>query len=196
MTPKQIHILLALSNATDWMTRQEMIPVAGKKGYSAALGTATKKILKGTLEHLGYVIRENDHTPFRYKITQAGRDAIANHLTAETAIRENFDSAVADALNLSASVRRARLAKAQKIPTVVVTQTNTFLRNPDVVAEVLYNARGVCGGCKRPAPFKRRIDGTPYLEVHHINQLAKGGEDTVENAIALCPNCHRRAHFA
>jgi 5-methylcytosine-specific restriction protein A len=25
--------------------------------------------------------------------------------------------------------------------------------------------------------------------------LSTGGEDTLENAIALCPNCHRRAHF-
>jgi 5-methylcytosine-specific restriction protein A len=25
--------------------------------------------------------------------------------------------------------------------------------------------------------------------------LAEGGEDTVENALALCPNCHRRLHF-
>jgi 5-methylcytosine-specific restriction protein A len=25
--------------------------------------------------------------------------------------------------------------------------------------------------------------------------LASDGDDTVENAVALCPNCHRRAHF-
>ncbi|MGE8574311.1 MAG: HNH endonuclease signature motif containing protein [Burkholderia contaminans] len=25
-------------------------------------------------------------------------------------------------------------------------------------------------------------------------QLADGGEDTTENAVAVCPNCHRRAH--
>ncbi|OOL15317.1 hypothetical protein BXQ27_32765, partial [Klebsiella aerogenes] len=25
--------------------------------------------------------------------------------------------------------------------------------------------------------------------------LSNGGEDSVENAIALCPNCHRQAHF-
>jgi 5-methylcytosine-specific restriction protein A len=33
------------------------------------------------------------------------------------------------------------------------------------------------------------------LEVHHKKQLSEGGEDTVENAIALCPNCHREAHY-
>lgn len=32
-------------------------------------------------------------------------------------------------------------------------------------------------------------------EVHHKVPLSAGGDDTVENAIALCPNCHRKAHF-
>uniref|UniRef100_UPI003D06D395 HNH endonuclease n=1 Tax=Alcaligenes faecalis TaxID=511 RepID=UPI003D06D395 len=63
------------------------------------------------------------------------------------------------------------------------------------MAEVLERASGSCEACKEPAPFKRKSDGTPYLEVHHRIQLAHGGEDTVENAIALCPNCHRKAHF-
>ncbi|WP_256325004.1 HNH endonuclease signature motif containing protein [Nitrosomonas sp. Nm132] len=41
----------------------------------------------------------------------------------------------------------------------------------------------------------RKHDGSPYLEVHHKIPLAFGGEDTVVNAIALCPNCHREAHY-
>ena len=69
------------------------------------------------------------------------------------------------------------------------------MRNPDVVVEALLRANGVCERCKKPAPFARRSDGTPYLEVHHRIPLAVGGEDTVENAIALCPNCHRAAHY-
>ncbi|MEY0334745.1 HNH endonuclease [Providencia rettgeri] len=31
--------------------------------------------------------------------------------------------------------------------------------------------------------------------MHHVEWLANGGEDSVENAIALCPNCHREAHY-
>ncbi|MFL9918022.1 HNH endonuclease signature motif containing protein [Paraburkholderia fungorum] len=59
--------------------------------------------------------------------------------------------------------------------------------------EVLLRADGTCEGCGQSAPFQR-ADGTPYLEVHHRRRLADGGEDTVENAIALCPNCHRERH--
>ncbi|MCM7737031.1 HNH endonuclease [Enterobacter hormaechei] len=51
-----------------------------------------------------------------------------------------------------------------------------------------------CQSCKSDAPFLK-VDGTPFLEVHHIEWLSNGGEDSVENAIALCPNCHRQAHY-
>ena len=50
-------------------------------------------------------------------------------------------------------------------------------------------------GCRKPAPFQKRRTDEPYLEVHHKKPLAQGGEDTVKNAEALCPNCHRKAHF-
>ncbi|NWD06389.1 HNH endonuclease [Pseudomonas gingeri] len=68
-------------------------------------------------------------------------------------------------------------------------------RNPDVVAQVLLRAQGICEACAKPAPFRRSSNGTPYLEVHHIVQLAHGGDDSVDNAQALCPNCHREMHF-
>jgi 5-methylcytosine-specific restriction enzyme A len=45
-----------------------------------------------------------------------------------------------------------------------------------------------------PAPFEM-AEGIPYLEVHHVKPLAIGGSDTIMNAVALCPNCHRRAHY-
>jgi hypothetical protein len=31
------------------------------------------------------------------------------------------------------------------------------------------------------------------LDLHHITPLAEGGQTTVENLIAICPNCHRLA---
>lgn len=80
-------------------------------------------------------------------------------------------------------------------PKKIVVQQTVFLRNQLVVAEVLERANGHCEECKQPAPFLRDCDNTPYLEVHHKKWLADGGDDTVNNAIALCPNCHRKAHY-
>ncbi|EKM6788635.1 HNH endonuclease, partial [Escherichia coli] len=36
----------------------------------------------------------------------------------------------------------------------------------------------------------------PYLEVHHVIPLSKGGADTPENCVALYPNCHKALHYA
>lgn len=70
-----------------------------------------------------------------------------------------------------------------------------FARSPAVVAEVQRIAAGRCELCGCAAPFLR-ADGSPYLEVHHVRMLAEGGADTVDNAVALCPTCHRLLHHA
>ena len=106
-----------------------------------------------------------------------------------------LDDDVSQSARLSRKARIARLANAPTMPNKVAVQTTVFLRNPDVVAEALYLAEGRCGSCGRAAPFKKKSDQSPYLEVHHKLPLSEGGEDTVENAIALCPNCHRQEHF-
>jgi len=62
-------------------------------------------------------------------------------------------------------------------------------------AYVLKRANGTCEGCGQPAPFLTAAN-RPYLEPHHTLRLADGGPDAPEHVIALCPNCHRRAHYA
>lgn len=111
------------------------------------------------------------------------------------AAHELFENEVAASRKLSSAKRRERLAKAPKKPKIRRVLSTIFDRNPDVVAEVLERANGMCERCNNPAPFTRMSDGTPYLEVHHRLQLAHGGDDTVENTTALCPNCHRQSHY-
>lgn len=95
----------------------------------------------------------------------------------------------------SASARLHRLSIAPEYPKETVRISKNYIRNADVILEVLYRAKGKCEKCKLPAPFKRATNGTPFLEVHHKQRLADGGKDTVKNAEALCPNCHREKHF-
>lgn len=109
--------------------------------------------------------------------------------------QQHFDALVAASLRLTPAERQRRLANANKTPQQARVMTTVFQRNPHVVAEVLFRAAGICEECGKPAPFKRAHSGEPYLEVHHLVRLADGGDDTVENALALCPNCHRRAHY-
>jgi 5-methylcytosine-specific restriction protein A len=108
---------------------------------------------------------------------------------------QEFRSGVSRSLKDSSSERRRRLKKASRIPDRFQVVSMAFRRNPDVAAEVLIRAAGHCERCGSAAPFTRTSDSTPYLEVHHRVFLSAGGEDAVENAIALCPNCHRDMHY-
>jgi 5-methylcytosine-specific restriction protein A len=106
-----------------------------------------------------------------------------------------FDSQVRLSFESSSDSRLARLAESESIPERQTVTTSIFKRNPDVVAEILFRAMGICEDCRNKAPFDRKSDGEPYLEVHHIIPLCEGGYDNVKNSIALCPNCHRKRHF-
>ncbi len=117
------------------------------------------------------------------------------HLLSSSHVQNEFESAVEKSKQSNSAERQKRLKNTLKKPEKITTTSVTFKRNPDVVAEVLERADGICEECKKPAPFNRKKDNTPYLEVHHIIRLADDGDDSVENAIALCPNCHREAHF-
>ena len=72
--------------------------------------------------------------------------------------------------------------------------SNTFIRSADVVKMTRKRANGICQYCNQPAPFADK-DGNPYLEVHHVIWLSRGGEDSTANTVALCPNCHKRMHI-
>ncbi|MGU7842036.1 HNH endonuclease [Burkholderia sp. AW33-5] len=82
-----------------------------------------------------------------------------------------------------------------KTPQKTTSTTTSIVRDPQVKAWVLERANGTCEACDQPAPFIG-ADGFPFLEVHHLRRLADDGSDTPENAVAVCPNCHRRLHFS
>jgi len=105
----------------------------------------------------------------------------------------------ADKLNKRVAELRSRGTKSKpkgnKKPRRSSSSREQIDRDPEIVAWTLNNASGICECCNNPAPFIRSKDGTEYLEVHHVKMLGLGGPDTIENAVALCPNCHRELHF-
>lgn len=71
--------------------------------------------------------------------------------------------------------------------------SSVYERNEYIKEYSLYRARGKCELCRKDAPFV--VDNEPYLESHHIVWLSRGGEDTIDNTSAVCPNCHRKLHL-
>lgn len=82
----------------------------------------------------------------------------------------------------------------EKNPKAENIDAKRYRRSPYIAAYVKRRAKGCCELCKKAAPF-RDGDGEPYLETHHVVWLSKGGEDSMDNAAALCPNCHRKMHI-
>ena len=88
--------------------------------------------------------------------------------------------------------RRAK--HANKKPGVHKSISASFNRNENIAELAKRKANGICQLCNEPAPFNKR-NGEPFLETHHIVWLSKNGEDSIENTVALCPNCHRKMHI-
>ena len=72
-------------------------------------------------------------------------------------------------------------------------KTTTYIRDPYIAEYAKLRADGFCQLCEEKAPFYTK-NNKPYLEAHHLKWLSKGGTDTIDNVVALCPNCHRKMH--
>ncbi|PSW14391.1 HNH endonuclease [Photobacterium rosenbergii] len=91
-------------------------------------------------------------------------------------------------------LREAALQTSPKTSTESERKVVNYYRSEALKAYVLARSGGKCEGCGDDAPFKSKKG--PYLEPHHVHRLADGGPDHPKNVIAVCPNCHRRAHYS
>ncbi len=85
--------------------------------------------------------------------------------------------------------------KEQSEPRKTTTNTSIYIRNPYIIEKAKRLAAGKCQDCSQSAPFINKLTKEPFLEVHHIIPLSEGGEDSIDNVVALCPNCHRKRHY-
>lgn len=99
----------------------------------------------------------------------------------------------ANKMNIQELKKLAQKYSSKKVPTRTVV-SDVHDRNVYISEYTKAMANGICQLCGNEAPFKDK-QGIPYLESHHIVWLAKGGEDSIENTVALCPNCHRKMHI-
>jgi 5-methylcytosine-specific restriction protein A len=126
--------------------------------------------------------------PLRIAATDAVYQVPKNLLLKKYAIKERT------ARRLSDKALFIRAVHANKRPISRQVAASAFEKNVYVAELAKRRAAGICQLCDQPAPFTAK-SGEPYLECHHIVRLAKGGEDTLENTVALCPNCNKKMHI-
>ena len=82
----------------------------------------------------------------------------------------------------------------KKRPRTYLSTTAAFDRDPLVVAIARLRAGYRCEvpGC--PHALFRTVGDQTFVEVHHIEHLSDGGDDTPENVACVCPSHHREVH--
>ena len=110
-------------------------------------------------------------------------------------IDKNYEKKVKKIRKLSVEELEEKARQTQSSnPSRRCTTSQTYERNPYVTEFAKRRANGVCELCNQVAPFTNK-QNEPYLETHHIEWLSNGGSDTIENTVALCPNCHKKMHL-
>lgn len=197
-TPEAIRKKHVLEAAKFWREQGNYAPFHNSRSYDVIVNSMPyppKAIASKAHEYAtGMALKPTDFVGARDGIWHQTLKALGFQVV-EKGSDDAFAVEVANSLKGSRKARLRRLAEANTgVPVRTTVSVRRFIRNPDVVAERLHLSLGKCGKCKKDAPFKRLLDGTPYLEVHHIKPLSEDGPDTVENTIALCPNCHAKVH--
>jgi len=166
--------------------QEEDAAYANKKGFSKhdpALPLYTYDEAVKSLELFRAI---DESKPLELSTHFALRCFAAGHILGarmiEVTVRENMQK------------RQLPLPGGNPAPKAFIAPVTQYQRDTSVKGWVLKQAQGICECCRQPAPFEGS-DGRPYLEVHHVRQLAEQGPDTPANTVAVCPNCHRELHY-
>ncbi len=97
---------------------------------------------------------------------------------------------------LENEIEEAKIAEVSRsIPEKREYLIETYARNRGWVEEAknVFGCYCMLAECNNTFP---KEDGSPYIEVHHIIPLHKGGEDGIWNLSVICAHHHKMAHFS
>ena len=164
----------------------------GKEVYLFSYGQR-----RGWVRYVGQMVCTGFHFKIAPDLDGNARRAIVFELTPieeflHSSLTEEEEDLGRDSLE---ELRRKALASSVEGKNASERKSLVRLRSQAIKLYILKRAGGICEGCNEPAPFQSQT-GEPYLEAHHIRRLSDGGPDDPRWVIAVCPNCHRRAHYS
>lgn len=112
----------------------------------------------------------------------------------EDVFNRQYETEQREARKLSAADLLKRVQQVSGRPVFREVISMQARRNGYISEFAKTRAKGVCQLCEKNAPFCN-LENDPYLETHHIQWLSKKGLDSIDNVVALCPNCHRKMHI-
>lgn len=135
----------------------------------------------------------NDRIVYRFPLRTVDGDYLPTEEIIETTDQNKERQAKRKTQDEVEEIAKRKSASNQNESQYRTVTTKAFERDPYIREHVKNLADGTCQLCEQDAPFE--VGGEPFLHVHHIEFLADGGDDTIENSIALCPNCHAKVHM-
>ena len=204
-----------------WIDNRFHFSGIGKKGDQDLAFSQNKTLAEssdGTISVFLFEVFETGRYVYAGRVNLAGKPYTASHPDAEGSCRsvwvfplqlieEDQSLQIAAELIRKNRKRSERLARSLSDKELVKraaniksragcrrATTDLYEKNVFVAELARRKANGICQLCDLPAPFNDR-HGRPYLEIHHIKWIAAGGEDTIDNTVALCPNCHAKMHI-
>lgn len=111
----------------------------------------------------------------------------------------DFDDAAALAANTGKdllSIKNDNASNQENVQETRVVRRSgrAYKRDRRVREAVLALAEGICECCGEIG-FEME-NGSRYLETHHVIEVSARGPDDMSNVVAICPNCHRKAHYS
>jgi len=75
---------------------------------------------------------------------------------------------------------------------IIIIKGKSYKRHNYLMAQIKRYRDFKCQFCSTSIP---KENGEFYIEACHIKAKAKGGKDSLENVLVLCPNCHKLFDF-
>jgi 5-methylcytosine-specific restriction endonuclease McrA len=159
-------------------------------------------MLKGAESYLSQVTEEFSTELIKIIGESEFNSILADHVSPEeegkNRQREAQDANLSTGSDLIRKIenKKGRQQGKNKRPAYNPPSRPSYDRCEYVKKYVYERAKGSCELCGQLAPFNSKADygERPYLDSHHIEWLANGGPDTIDNSVALCPNCHMKMH--
>lgn len=139
------------------------------------------KQLVEVLEHENIIVQSNPNA------------TVSSDLLKQILLREPEIVSEPEQIEQSVQQLLTQIDELDKSTEIRTSLRQQFIRSEKIREYARLRSNGTCELCENPAPFRDKFN-RPFLETHHIIFLSQGGQDSVENVAALCPNCHRKIH--
>ena len=170
----------------------DKIKTIGASFYHAERVTDPSRTPEPRMGH-GFISSSWLHVGDQVVIGNIGSELFAVKVPAASVSEDQINLDIVNKASEKTIIARAKKAKGK--PAKKTVTRNDFERDLYVVKAAIIRSKGKCEMPLCGNALFTRVDGDPYLEVHHVVPLGEGGEDTYANVAALCPHCHRELHF-